>query len=330
LALAKKPATGAMNRLREVNNLSTAAKWRLAAAYFLVGRKKTADELTANLTTKTDNYSDMSYSFGSSIRDEAMILEYLTLSEDKIQAMQIIDELSSALSSQEWMSTQTTAFSLLAIAKFAGNLLNTDNLKYNISINNNSQKINTKLPVYQHTISFEKRTSGNITIENKTDKFIYVKVQLTGIPLNTQVEPNADNLTMSVKYYDTNGKPLNPEKLYQGTDFIAEVTVHHLGIMRSYNNMVLSQIFPSGWEIHNTRLEGNIMYPGDMPQNQDIRDDRIYTYFNISRNETKIFKIILNATYLGKYHLPPVYCKAMYNNKINAHSANGWVEVVKE
>ena len=332
LALAKKPATGAMNRLREIDNLSVSAKWRLAAAYYLAGRKKVADELTANLTTKitSSSSSAMSYSFGSNIRNEAMILEYLTLLGNKIQAVQVVDELSSALSSQEWMSTQTTAFSLLAIAKFAGNLLEQGNLKYHISINNNSQTINVESPVYQHEISFSKSTNGNVSIENKTDKFIYVKIQLTGTPLDAQVEADANNLTMKVKYYDLDGKPLNSGKIYQGTDFIAEVTVHHPGVMRSYSNMVLSQIFPSGWEVHNIRMEGNMQYSGDTPQYQDIRDDRIYTYFDIARGETKIFKVLLNAAYLGKYHLPSVYCEAMYNNKINAHSANGWVEVIKE
>ncbi len=228
------------------------------------------------------------------------------------------------------MSTQTTAFSLLAIAKFAGNLLEQGNLEYHISINNNSQTINVESPVYQHEISFSKSTNGNVSIENKTDKFIYVKIQLTGTPLDAQVEADANNLTMKVKYYDLDGKPLNSGKIYQGTDFIVEVTVHHPGVMRSYSNMVLSQIFPSGWEIHNIRMEGNMQYSGDTPQYQDIRDDRIYTYFDIARGETKIFKVLLNAAYLGKYHLPSVYCEAMYNNKINAHSANGWVEVIKE
>ncbi len=50
---------------------------------------------------------------------------------------------------------------------------------------------------------------------------------------------------------------------------------------------------------------------------QDIRDDRVYTYFNMNENETLTYYIQLNAAYLGKYFLPGTYCGAMYDNTIN-------------
>jgi len=40
----------------------------------------------------------------------------------------------------------------------------------------------------------------------------------------------------------------DPTKLEQGTDFIAEVTVINPGSLVKYDNMALTQIFPSGWE----------------------------------------------------------------------------------
>ena len=63
---------------------------------------------------------------------------------------------------------------------------------------------------------------------------------------------------------------------------------------------------------------------------QDIRDDRVYTYFNMNENETLTYYIQLNAAYLGKYFLPGTYCSAMYDNTINAGVNGKWVEVVKE
>ena len=93
----------------------------------------------------------------------------------------------------------------------------------------------------------------------------------------------------------------------------------------------LHQIFPSGWEILNTRLqEGEGSFKSSPYDYQDIRDDRVYTYFNMNENETRTYYIQLNAAYLGKYFLPGTYCSAMYDNSINAGVNGKWVEVVKE
>lgn len=83
LALANSPELGAMNRMKENKNLSVAAKWRLAAAYFYAGHQETARSIINNLQTKIDNYNELNYTYGSPERDEAMILETLTLLNEK-------------------------------------------------------------------------------------------------------------------------------------------------------------------------------------------------------------------------------------------------------
>ncbi|MEP2331188.1 alpha-2-macroglobulin family protein, partial [Marinobacter sp.] len=93
LALAGSPALGAMNRMREVTDLTTAARWRLAAAYQLAGRTKVAASLLAGASTDVDDYRELSYSYGSSTRDRAMILETLVLMDDKAKAKKVLDQL---------------------------------------------------------------------------------------------------------------------------------------------------------------------------------------------------------------------------------------------
>ena len=56
---------------------------------------------------------------------------------------------------------------------------------------------------------------------------------------------------------------------------------------------------------------------------QDIRDDRVLTYFNLRRGETKIFTIRLQATYAGNFILPAVQCEAMYDVNVQARSKAG-------
>src|SRR6266536_748312 len=65
-------------------------------------------------------YSHRTYpgiSFGSDLRDEAMVLETLTILNRKAEATQLVRTVATKLSQETWYSTQTTAYSLIAIAK---------------------------------------------------------------------------------------------------------------------------------------------------------------------------------------------------------------------
>jgi hypothetical protein len=119
-------------------------------------------------------------------------------------------------------------------------------------------------------------------------------------------------------------------QLEQGTDFLAHVTILNPGMMGHYRQMALAQIFPSGWEVRNTRLAGfDFVHQADRPNYQDIRDDRVYTYFHIAANKEETYITQLNASYLGRFYLPTVNCEAMYDNRIYAYKPGKWVKVVK-
>ena len=78
-----------------------------------------------------------------------------------------------------------------------------------------------------------------------------------------------------------------------------------------------------GWEIRNTRMDNvSSSYLKDHPDYQDFRDDRVYSYFNLSKGQTKTFRIILNASYMGEFFLPITYCEAMYDNEYFSRKAS--------
>ncbi len=81
LALAGSPDLGAMNRLREKGEKSAEVAWRLAAAYVLAGQPEAARELVNGLTTEISDYRELGGTFGSALRDKAMILETLVIAE---------------------------------------------------------------------------------------------------------------------------------------------------------------------------------------------------------------------------------------------------------
>lgn len=333
LALAKAPELGAMNRLRESGELSTSARWRLAAAYALAGQPEVAKQMVYNTTTKVNKYTEFSYSYGSSERDEAMIIEALCVMGDYAKAAPMVKELSVQLSnSSYWMSTQTTAYCLIGISRFAKAGGASGEMNYTYAINSSSPETkNTKFPVSQLNLGIKGTEAGKVSVTNSGKGVLYARIILEGIPEAGDQTSAESNLAMSISYYNMDGSALDVSRLEQGTDFYAEVKISNPGYKeRWYNEMALTQIFPSGWEIHNTRMdEGPQTIKSSYPTYQDIRDDRVYTYFNVGMNSPVTFRIILNAAYIGKFYLPTVQCEAMYDNTINARKPGKWVEIVK-
>jgi hypothetical protein len=327
LALANQPQLGAMNRLRNLDNLTIQARYRLAAAYHLVGKTEIAKKLISHQNMDVADYNELSGSYGSADRDKAMMLETLVLLGMKEEAKVILDELSSVLSSQRWLSTQTTAWSLLAVSK----LLNQDDsdsqsMKFTYEVNQESKEdIETEAYIYQLQLE-EPRKENQLKLTNTGGKTLFVRVQREGIPLAGDTTDAENALKMKVEYVDLSGKKIDPTKIKQGTDFSALVTITHPGLRDRYEEMALTQIFPSGWEIRNTRMDAGAQQAANFTY-QDIRDDRVMTYFDINRGGSKTFEIKLNATYKGKFYLPTIYCEAMYDHQINARKAGKWVVV---
>ncbi|PSL49838.1 hypothetical protein CLV51_1011175 [Chitinophaga niastensis] len=333
LALAKVPELGAMNRLKEFKYLSVPAKWRLAAAYKLSGQPEVANSLVHNLSTEVKAYNQMSGTFGSDLRDKAMILETFTILGQRNQANELVKQIAAQLSqNDQWYSTQTTAYSLIAIAKYCGNNKGSSKMNFSYTLNGVKGNVNGQSFVTQVPITFNSNT-GNVSLQNNGQNVLYVRLILQGQPDAGQ-EPvasnNPDVLGMQVSYSTRDGKTVDPATLKQGSDFMATVTINNPGKRGYYEQMALSQIFPSGWEIINTRLmENDSAFHSSPATYMDIRDDRVYTYFNIEENKKRTYNVLLNAAYLGRYYLPATSCEAMYDNTIHAFTPGKWVEVIK-
>jgi len=333
LALAKSPELGAMNRLKEFKYLSAEAKWRLAAAYKLAGQDNTALDLISGLGTSFEVRSNPGITFGSDLRDQAMVLETLTIMGRKAKAAELLPTIAAKLSQDYWYSTQTTAYALIAIAKYCGKNPSGSKILAYGNVDGKTVDINSASYIRQVPVLFSKGNS-NVSITNKGSNNLYIRMVVQGQPLagdSLKVNNNPSVLSMSVSYVSQNGSPIDITKLTQGSDFVARVVIHNPGRRGYYSEMALSQIFPSGWEILNARmLGGEGAFKSSSSAYQDIRDDRIYTYFDISANETLTYYVQLNASYLGRFFLPGTYCEAMYDNSITSGVNGKWVEVVNQ
>ncbi len=333
LALSRAPELGAMNRLREFKYLSPEAKWRLAAAYKLAGQNNAALNLANGLPADFGKRKSPGITFGSELRDQAMVLETLTLLGKRKEAGDLVRTIAAKLSQDDWYSTQTTAYSLIAIAAYCGANPNGQKIMAGLSVNGNKLVLNTAAYVSQTPVNLNTK-DRNITVKNRGSNTLYIRLIVQGQPLTGEgikISNNPDLLQMNVSYLTLNGKAVDINKLVQGTDFVAKVVLRNPGKRGRYENMALTQVFPGGWEILNTRMLNNEgSFKSSASTYQDIRDDRVYTYFDMKEGETLTFYTMLNAAYLGKYFMPGLYCEEMYDNTISAGIGGGWVEVVEK
>jgi uncharacterized protein YfaS (alpha-2-macroglobulin family) len=71
------------------------------------------------------------------------------------------------------------------------------------------------------------------------------------------------------------------------------------------------------------------VHQADVPEYIDIRDDRANLYFGIPKGQSKTYRILLNASYKGRYYLPAVNCEAMYDAAIHSRTQGRWVEITE-
>lgn len=132
-------------------------------------------------------------------------------------------------------------------------------------------------------------------------------------------------IKIQVSYVDKNGKPVDLDKLIAGADVEAQIRVSHDGSLGALHNLALTTVFPSGFEINNSRIGGLNSIHNKIAY-QDFRDDRIMHYFNLNTSEVLNVSIPLTAVYAGLiWH--EMYCSAMYDPTAYARVRSGSVRI---
>jgi uncharacterized protein YfaS (alpha-2-macroglobulin family) len=322
LALAGAADLGSMNRLREQANLDEAAAWRLAAAYWHSGQRDTARSLVTGLETPIHEYRELrsNGTFGTILRDKAMILETLSLLGDNQRSMSLLEEISAALSSDSWLSTQETAYALIAAVPFIQGVAAQDLITVDYTLGDKFEQGTFRTPGYQFDLGDLSGGNAAFTVRNRSRYPVYARIISRGIPAEGAERAMANELDLSVQYLDLKtGKPVNPGDLKTGDDMEIRVTVGNTST-RALNDIALVHPLPASWEIINYRVgeEENSQTSAADYRYQDIRDDRVMTYFDLSRGARKTFSFRVNRAYGGNYFRPAVHVYAMYDESIRA------------
>lgn len=334
LAKYGKPESGAMNRLRQVKNLTAPAGNTLAAAFAISGKKQVASELLVkvaklNVTNSKEDYNY--YTYGSPMRDMALKAEAQMQAGQTSQALNTIKAIVQELNSSGWHNTQAISHALLVVEKFYKGA-DRKGLIANLTYNGKTlPPINTNKSIAVAEIAInESSNQQTITLSNGTKGPIYVKTIIKGIPGMQQSLPaSSKNVQLNVSYVDIGGRPIDAYNLTQGQSFIAKIKATNPGTFGSrLENMALTFQLPAGWEVSNERLNG-INSGSTNYEYQDIRDDKVITFFDLYKGSTITIDIPLIATYSGVFYQAPVTIEAMYNNEVYARMPSGRVKIVK-
>lgn len=331
LAQAGKPNYAAMNRLRLIPQLHNTAKWLLAHAFAIIGEEGLAQTVVKAAKQSTVDYKELAGTFGSGLRDQAIIARVLLATGQKIEAKKLLNDISTLINdTNRYMTTQERAQVLMTMAQFAGDLgTMEDSVAFDIALSDVRSDVSDVVadrPIYYDLA--EKELDGTVEVANHGAAELYTSITTTGQPLRDESSATKEGLELQVVYYDVEGAEVKPSSMTKGEDYKMTCSVVHPGIRGDYQNLALTAIFPSGWEIVNERMRTQSTFnQGDAVDYRNVRDDRVSLYFDLAKGKRKTFHIMINAAYEGKYWAPPVLCEAMYDATVTAKTEGYWTTI---
>ena len=328
LALAGYPELGGMNRLSTDDNLSPRALWLLAGTYALSGHASTASDLTKDADLWPGAYRETDNTWGSNYRDSAVVLNSLNIMGDDRRIASMIPQIADTFGSERWLSTQETAWILLALAPHYKNY---DRTPASWTVDWDRGTVSgeiRKSTVIQTLEAFESPTQ-TVTVSNTGAKTLYGKVTTQGIIPAGKEAKLENGLGLTVQFFDQNDRALQPSALAAGMSFTVRVGVSNL-TRTPVSNIALALPVPTGWEFSNERVGADSPPPpsddteGDRPAAEplydyrDIKDTFINTYFSLKAFENKVFIFHATVAYNGNYYIPAIRAEAMYNSDYQA------------
>ena len=327
LAAAGKPQRSAMNNLRSSSGkMPHNAVWMLAAAYACDGKKSVAQQLVTGLAYTENNSSYYYDYYGSEDRNMAIALKTNILLGQNEAAFKLASSLADKLNdSDHYMSTQSTSWALCSVFEYARNMAG-EGINAKVDAGGRNYKLSTAKALVTQQIPVESTSDITLKISNSGSNTVYAVASSTGIPPAGEEKGYSKGILLAISYEDLNHNTIRPDTLSRGTSFIETVTVTN-NSPKNISDIALARRFPSGWEINNDRIyNDNASYPAGLTY-QDIRDDRVYSFFNLGTGNSVSVSTKLTATYPGKFYMPAIKCEAMYDADLTALYPGRWIEI---
>ena len=331
LALAREADLGAMNRLRETAGLDSPAAVLLAGAFQATGQSEAAEDLLQKCKWQVRKYRDDSLTFGSEFRDKAVMVRTLVQMNQAERAKKFLGEIVAGLATDTWYSTQETAYALMALASYYGGSPARP-FRFKLGWEGESQRdVQADVPFFHQVYSPFTASERKAVVSNSGEASLYMTAYISGVPPAGAEKAHESNLRLEVVFRGMNDSAIDPARLAQGSDLKVEISITNLS-KASLSNLALTHIVPTGCQISNPRLFSDAQEGGPAGgyyDYQDIRDDRILTYFSLGAGAKKTFTAVLNASYSGRFYLPGISVESMYDPDFHANSTGKWVEITR-
>lgn len=318
LALAGEPDVASMNRFMEYGPFPAPAAYQLATAYALAGMRDRAQVILRDAPTTVQKYNGIERVYGSVLRDRAMVLDAFNTLGDSSRALPVFKQIAADLSSGSSYSTQDLGFALMASLPYL-HQLGAGSAAISYSYGGGSGSVSLSRAIARIPLRVG---AGDLSVRlgNGGAVPLYARIVATGTPAPGEERYSSEGLTLSAKYLDTAEATVDPDRAALGADMIVELSVRNVS-GDALTDLALTFRTPSGWELGNMRIGRSDDAGAQAPaafDYQDIRDDRVMTYFGLQRGETKRFRFYVNKAYDGAFFLPAATAEAMYRPDVYA------------
>jgi uncharacterized protein YfaS (alpha-2-macroglobulin family) len=329
LALADENVVSKLNYVYDnyLDELRVHDKARLAAAYAVSGETETAKKIIQQISdvSEYDNpYRDTGGNFASSTRDLAMVLDALVMIDpSSSQIPVIVDKLAAQTRNGRWGSTQENAFAFLALGRA---MANSDAMKLDVNIVLGD---GTRVPFEKSVLlRTPELLKGEVRIEVKGKGEVSYLWEAVGIDKDPKSLQQDDGVQIRRRYLDKDGEPVDLNNVKQGDLVVVELRMESL--RGNLDNMIITDLLPTGLEIENARLSTSASLPwikqGVRPDYVDIRDDRINIFLTI-RPEERRYYYTTRAVTVGNFAVPAIRAEAMYDPDIYSEANRGQMRI---
>lgn len=312
LAKAGTPAIPAMNLLRESygSQLDALSAGLLAYAYQKQGQHDIARQVLAMSNQKFVSERELSGTYGSPLRDLALLTAVTMERGDKTQALRYMNALVRQWRYSSWHSTQELAMALLAQAKVGPQTESISNLELEILEDGKAPR----------TIKVKKngeRLSIRNAVSIKPNQSCFLRLESVGMPKPEYLGDLQQGVSLQRVMRSEQGEILSFEDMPRGNPVWVQYYVSSSVPIR-LDGMALQSLFPAGFEIVNPRLREELpqWLQEDSQKNDfymDLRDDRVNWFFSLEPYGKAIFSIQVIPTYSGQFTVPAVTLETMYS-----------------
>lgn len=261
--------------------------------------------------------------FNSDVRTNAIILEILSeIAPENPGIPELIKEISDNVCIDNWYTTQSTAFALLAIGKYFSAQ---EQPNYTGAVVVGGRKLK-QFGTEDAAIKGQNIAGKDIEISINGQGTCYYYWQSSGISTDLTAKEFDNRLKVRREYLDSDGKPLDLKSVKLGDQIVAKVTAEALDKPLEY--VAINDLLPSCLEIENPRLATtgrlNWLPQGtSAPSYMDIRDDRMLLFTDLYPGNRFVYYYSLRVISRGSFVVPPVAAECMYNPIIASAGSSG-------